>query len=112
MPVDRAVDTAPEQLRALVAALQALRGVAQETAVTLATEFGKRTPNSPCGPPQGVSWAALVASAHGGTGRESSADGITGRCTRPRTIPLRSPKPGHGFRTPRDHHAVSTRWHS
>lgn len=38
--IDRAVQSAPEQLRAIVAALQALRGVAQETAVTVATEFG------------------------------------------------------------------------
>jgi transposase len=38
--IDRAVTTAPEQLRAIVTALQALRGVAQETAVTVATEFG------------------------------------------------------------------------
>jgi transposase len=38
--IDRAVADAPEQLRALVDALQALRGVAKVTAVTLATEFG------------------------------------------------------------------------
>jgi len=38
--IDRAVAAAPEHLRAIVAALQALRGVAQETAVTLAVEFG------------------------------------------------------------------------
>jgi transposase len=38
--IDRAVNDAPEQLRALVDALQALRGVAKVTAVTLATEFG------------------------------------------------------------------------
>jgi transposase len=38
--IDRAVTEAPEQLRALVDALQALRGVAKVTAVTLATEFG------------------------------------------------------------------------
>ena len=38
--IDRAVTEAPAQLRALVDALQALRGVAKVTAVTLATEFG------------------------------------------------------------------------
>ncbi len=38
--IDRAVEVAPEQLRAIVDALQALRGVAKVTAVTLATEFG------------------------------------------------------------------------
>jgi transposase len=35
--IDRAVEAAPEQLRAIVDALQALRGVAKVTAVTLAT---------------------------------------------------------------------------
>jgi transposase len=38
--IDRAVASAPEHLRAIVAALQALRGVAQETTVTLAVAFG------------------------------------------------------------------------
>jgi transposase len=38
--IDRAVAAAPTQLRAIVDALQALRGVAKITAVTLATEFG------------------------------------------------------------------------
>lgn len=38
--IDRAINDAPEQLRALVDALQALRGVAKVTAVTLATEIG------------------------------------------------------------------------
>jgi len=38
--IDRAVEIAPPELRAVVDALQALRGVAKVTAVTLATEFG------------------------------------------------------------------------
>jgi transposase len=38
--IDRAINDAPEHLRAVVDALQALRGVAKITAVTLATEFG------------------------------------------------------------------------
>ena len=38
--IDRAIEVAPKQLRAIVDALQALRGVAKVTAVTLATEFG------------------------------------------------------------------------
>lgn len=38
--IDRAVESAPPELRAVVDALQALRGVARVTAVTLATEFG------------------------------------------------------------------------
>jgi transposase len=38
--IDRAITEAPHQLRAIVDALQALRGVAKVTAITLATEFG------------------------------------------------------------------------
>lgn len=38
--IDRAIEAAPKELRAVVDALQALRGVAKVTAVTLATEFG------------------------------------------------------------------------
>jgi len=38
--IDRAVDAAPAELRAIVDALQALRGVAEVTTVTVATEFG------------------------------------------------------------------------
>src|SRR5688572_25571888 len=38
--IDRAVQAAPAHLKAIVDALQSLRGVAKITAVTLATEFG------------------------------------------------------------------------
>ncbi len=38
--IDRAIAEAPAELRAIVDALQALRGVAKVTAVTLATELG------------------------------------------------------------------------
>jgi len=38
--IDRAIQSAPEHLRAIVEALQSLRGVAKITAITLATEFG------------------------------------------------------------------------
>jgi transposase len=38
--IDRAVQAAPAHLKAIVDALQALRGVAKLTAITLATEFG------------------------------------------------------------------------
>ncbi len=38
--IDRAIEAAPAHLRAIVDALQTLRGVAKITAVTLATEFG------------------------------------------------------------------------
>jgi hypothetical protein len=57
--IDRAVATAPEQLRAIVAALQALRGVAQETAVTLATEFGSFVRFESA--PQAMGYTGLVA---------------------------------------------------
>lgn len=58
--IDRAATTAPEHLRALVAALQALRGVAQETAVTLATEFGSFSRFERA--PQAMGYTGLVAS--------------------------------------------------
>lgn len=38
--IDRAVQSAPAHLKAIVDALQSLRGVAKLTAITLATEFG------------------------------------------------------------------------
>jgi transposase len=38
--IDRAVEAAPAHLKAIVDALQSLRGVAKITAITLATEFG------------------------------------------------------------------------
>jgi transposase len=58
--IDRAVVSAPEHLRAVVAALQALRGVAQETAVTLAVEFGSFTRFERA--PQAMGYTGLVAS--------------------------------------------------
>jgi transposase len=39
--IDRAVQSAPQHLKAIVDALQSLRGVAKITAITLATEFGE-----------------------------------------------------------------------
>jgi transposase len=38
--IDEAIATAPEQIRSVIAALQALRGVAQTTAVTIVAETG------------------------------------------------------------------------
>src|SRR5262249_48241953 len=38
--IDKAVVTAPESIRAVVAALQALRGIARMTAVTIVSEVG------------------------------------------------------------------------
>lgn len=58
--IDRAVKEAPEHLRAIVSALQALRGVAQETAVTLALEFGSFTRFERA--PQAMGYTGLVAS--------------------------------------------------
>ena len=60
--IDRAVDAAPEQLRAIVDALQALRGVAKVTAVTLATEFGCFTRFEKAG--QVMSYTGMVPSEH------------------------------------------------
>ncbi len=75
--IDRAVATAPEQLRAIAAALQALRGVAQETAVTLATEFGSfmRFERAP----QAMGYTGLVAPEYtSGTKKRQSAITKTG----------------------------------
>lgn len=58
--IDRAVEFAPERLRAIVAALQALRGVAQETAVTVALEFGSFSRFERA--PQAMGYTGLVAS--------------------------------------------------
>jgi transposase len=58
--IDRAVKNAPEHLQALVAALQALRGVAQETAVTLAVEFGSFSRFERA--PQAMGYTGLVSS--------------------------------------------------
>jgi transposase len=60
--IDRAVDAAPEQLRAIVDALQALRGVARVTAVTLATEFGCFSRFAKAG--QVMSYTGMVPSEH------------------------------------------------
>lgn len=75
--IDRAVASAPEQLRAIVAALQSLRGVAQETAVTLATEFGSflRFERAP----QAMGYTGLVASEYtSGTKKRQGAITKTG----------------------------------
>lgn len=58
--IDEAVAQAPEQIRSVVAALQALRGVAQMTAVTIVVETGSlsRFQN----PRQLMSYSGLVSS--------------------------------------------------
>ncbi len=60
--IDRAVEAAPAELRALVDALQALRGVAKVTAVTLATEFGSFSRFERAA--QVMSYTGLVSSEH------------------------------------------------
>ncbi len=60
--IDQAVDAAPEPLRAIVDALQALRGVAKVTAVTLATEFGCFSRFEKAG--QVMSYTGMVPSEH------------------------------------------------
>jgi transposase len=60
--IDEAVVTAPESIRAVVAALQALRGIARMTAVTIVSEVGSfsRFKN----PRQLMSYSGLVSSEH------------------------------------------------
>lgn len=60
--IERAVEAAPAELRALVDALQALRGVAKVTAVTLATEFGTFSRFERAA--QVMSYTGLVSSEH------------------------------------------------
>ena len=72
--IDRAIEAAPEQLRAIVDALQALRGVAKVTAVTLATEFGSFTRFER--PSQVMSYTGLVPSEHS-SGAKNRRGGIT-----------------------------------
>ena len=75
--IDRAVSAAPEHLRAIVAALQALRGVAQETAVTLAVEIGSFSRFERA--TQAMGYTGLVASEYtSGTKRRQGAITKTG----------------------------------
>jgi transposase len=75
--IERAVATAPEQLRSIVAALQSLRGVEQETAVTLATEFGSFVRFERA--PQAMGYTGLVASEYtSGTKKRQGAITKTG----------------------------------
>lgn len=75
--IDRAVASAPEHLRAIVAALQALRGVAHETAVTVALEFGSFSRFERA--PQAMGYTGLVASEYtSGTKKRQGAITKTG----------------------------------
>jgi transposase len=72
--IDEAIATAPEQIRSVVAALQALRGVAQTTAVTIVAETGSlsRFQN----PRQLMSYSGLVSSEYS-SGNRIQRGGIT-----------------------------------
>jgi transposase len=60
--IDDAVKTAPERMRAVIAALQALRGIAQVSAVTIVAEVGElsRLPTAS----QLVGYSGTVGSEH------------------------------------------------
>jgi transposase len=72
--IDRAVAAAPAELRAIVDALQALRGVAKVTAVTLATEFGSFSRFERAA--QVMSYTGVVPSEHS-SGPRTRRSGIT-----------------------------------
>jgi transposase len=72
--IDRAVAKAPAELRAIVDALQALRGVAKVTAVTLATEFGSFSRFERAS--QVMSYTGVVPSEHS-SGPRTRRSGIT-----------------------------------
>jgi transposase len=72
--IDRAVAAAPTELRAPVDALQALRGVAKVTAVTLATEFGTFSRFERAA--QVMSYTGVVPSEHS-SGPRTRRSGIT-----------------------------------
>jgi transposase len=58
--IDEAVEAAPEEIRAVVAALQALRGVAKVTSATIVAEVGKLSRFEK--PPQLMSYSGTVSS--------------------------------------------------
>ena len=58
--IDEAIEAAPEEIRAVVAALQALRGVAKVTAATIVAEVGKLSRFDK--PPQLMSYSGSVSS--------------------------------------------------
>ena len=72
--IDEAIQSAPAQMRAVIEALQALRGVAQTTAATIVSEVGSfsRFPN----PRQLMGYTGLVAREHS-SGNRVQRGGIT-----------------------------------
>ncbi|MBC8165474.1 MAG: IS110 family transposase [Bryobacteraceae bacterium] len=72
--IDAAIEQAPEQIRSVVAALQALRGVAQMTAVTVVAEVGSLSRFQ--SPRQLMSYSGLVSGEHS-SGNRIQRGGIT-----------------------------------
>jgi transposase len=72
--IDDAVKTAPERMRVVIAALQALRGIAQVSAVTIATEVGELSRFT--NPRQLMGYSGAVAS-EDSTGERIRRGGIT-----------------------------------
>lgn len=72
--IDEAVASAPEQIRSVIAALQALLGVAQMTAVTIVAETGSLSRFS--NPRQLMSYSGLVSSEYS-SGNRIQRGGIT-----------------------------------
>ncbi len=72
--IDGAIEQAPEAMREVVAALQALRGIAKLTAVTIVSEVGQlsRFPTAR----QAMGYSGLVASEHS-SGERTRRGGIT-----------------------------------
>lgn len=72
--IEEAISQAPAEIRAVIEALQALRGVAQTTAASIVSELGSllRFPTAP----QLMGYSGLVASEHT-TGNRVQPGGIT-----------------------------------
>ena len=84
---DEAIGKAPAQLRAVVEAMQALRGVAQLTAATIVSEIGSF---SRFEPRTLMGYSGLVASEHSSGGKNIPDCGILIQKKRPRTrFPVR-----------------------
>jgi transposase len=75
--IDRLVESAPAHMRAVIEALQALRGVAKLTAVTIVTEVGtlKRFRR----PTEMMGYTGFVPSEYSSGGRESKRGGYRRR---------------------------------
>ena len=72
--IDEAIQQAPTQIRAVIEALQALRGVAQTTAASIVSELGSLSRFATA--PQLMGYSGLVASEHT-SGNRVQRDGLT-----------------------------------